>query len=164
MQNLSALRERWMTLFEDTLQAGREAERQATQSLVADMRSLLERAQAPTAPLQPSAKPMDARQTNPAQAKSYPSERARPGSVLTAVARYVDAMNAPVGPLAIVRMAESDGVSLNASSVRMALQTLRDRGQIRQIGRGDWEAVRQSSHVAGQAQPTLDIKNAPPSE
>lgn len=164
MQDHLALRERWMALFEDTLQAGREAEREATQSLVADMRSLLERAQPHTTPLQASVRQMDAKRSSPPQTKPYPSERARPGSVLNAVARYVVAANMPVGPLAIVKMAKADGAVLNSSSVRMALQTLRDRGTIRQIGRGDWEAVRQPSHVAGQAQPTLDIKDVPPSE
>lgn len=164
MQDLLALRERWMALFEDTLQAGREVERQATQSLVADMRSLLERAQTSTAPMPISTKRTEARQGNSAQAKPYPSERARPGSVLNAVTRYVDAAKTPIGPLAIVKMAKADGVSLNASSVRMALQTLRDRGQIRQIGRGDWEAVRQSAPNDELTKPTSDTKDAPPSE
>ena len=162
MRDVSVLRERWSALFDDVLEAGREEERQATQTLIADLRSLLERVQPPPTPSPHSAQPT-ASQTEVAQNKLYPLRRARPGVVLDAVERYLGAANGPIGPLEVVRMAKADGVILNASSVRMALQTLRNKGAVRQIGRGDWESVRQSAFSTEHAEPASDIKDAPPS-
>lgn len=164
MRDISVLRERWFALFDDVLEAGREEERQATQTLIADLRSLLERIQTPSTPRVDPAPSAGTMEAELAPSKSYPSQRARPGFVLDATARYLKAANNPIGPLDVVRMAEADGVPLNASSVRMALQTLRNKGLVRQIGRGDWESVRQSAFISEHAESASDTKDAPPSE
>ena len=164
MRDVSVLRERWSTLFDDVLEAGREEERQATQTLIADLRSLLERVQTPSTPSPNFAPSTATPRVEAAQNKPYPLQRARPGFVLDTVERYLGAANGPIGPLDVVRMAEADGAPLNPSSVRMALQTLRNKGSIRQVGRGSWELVRQSAFSTGHADPASDTKDAPPSE
>jgi hypothetical protein len=144
MDRLSALRDQWVSLFDTVFEAGREVEKQATLALVADMRSLLERVQTiarnPPPPSEPQQ--MAPQRADATKSISYPAKRARPGFVTEAVRRLLNIATAPVGPLVIVRMAEGENIILNASSVRMALQTLRERGEARQVKHGDWEAVR----------------------
>lgn len=67
--------------------------------------------------------------------------RAAPGSVQAAVREILTDSKDAIGPNGIVDLAKARGLDLRESSVRMALQTLRDRGVAEQVRRGRWKLI-----------------------
>lgn len=163
----SALRDEFMALFDRIFDAGRQAERQKTASLVSDMRAVLERVQSEGSG-QSDEQAMPAEVVAPREGRSnvYPKERAQPGFVLLATETVLRTSPVPLGPLKIVQVAGLNGMTLNASSVRMALSTLREKGVAKQVGRGEWQfdpasmSSRPRIVGASEAMPEADPKNA----
>ncbi len=143
---LEFLQEKYSGILLDAIaeafDAGCRFERQKTGALLADMKNVFDRFGSITEPSQAVDAPNDTVPANAVRTLNYPTSRARPGKIAEHVERVLRKYAGPVKPLKIVTLAQSEGIDLNPSSVRMALRTLRDKGVAVQVGHGEWVLVK----------------------
>lgn len=152
-----ALRARVIALFEEVFEAGRASERRAKEAILTEIAAAVARAQQGSVEPETAvvSTPAPASSTAPVASVAYPNKRAEPGAVLRKTEHYLGLANAPISPLALVKMAQSRGDILNPSSVRMALQTLADKRKARTVGHGQYELAReQPKSGASEASPS----------
>lgn len=151
--DVAQLKVEWDALFARTLALGRtQGQQRASEVLrsAMDHLSLSSVTQATGVAVTPVASAPSAQTVHSPQGrKKLMSGRAASGSVRTLVDEILGSSPVPLTPRKIGTIGLDRGQHLKDSSIRMALQTLRDIKRARQVGNGEWETMRPASGASG---------------
>lgn len=151
--DVAQLKAEWDVLFARTLALGRtQGQQRASEVLrsAMDHLSLPSVTQATDVAVTSVASAPSAQAVHSPQGrKKLMSGRAASGSVRTLVDEILGSSPVPLTPRKIGTIGLDRGQHLKDSSIRMALQTLRDIKRAHQVGNGEWEAMRPASGGSG---------------